>query len=249
MSVRNWLVLLCIACAFSVIVRFSLQFVPAFTIREIRVTEQKGREIPASVMDTLRQWYGKNGYAFTHAEMVRALRRDPIVESVSVKRRFSGVLDVTLRLVDARAIILCMDGDTVTDSSVVASDALIPLRSDEREVYPEDVIRVEVSDSYGRMLRRYGMDDEFRSVLGMVGSLSGNTSLITAVKYDNNSSNSFGKVVLVLEPLNVLVSIREKIDPSRLSQALDVVKEQQKGVMPGKYPIRYDVYDSGLVRR
>lgn len=250
MNVRRLLLVLCLFGVLILIVRFSLQFIPAFVIREIRVTENPaGYSIPASAVRVMQSWNGKNAFSFTRAEMERALSSDPLILKAQVRRRGAGVVAVSLRIREADAVILCTKEGQVVDSLVVTDTGILPLAEDERDVYPERVVRVEVSDSYGQMMRHYGVDDAFRSVLAMVGSISGDTSLITTVKYDNNSSNSFGNVVLVLEPLNALVSVREKIDASRLSQALEVVKREQVGSIPSREPTCYDVYGSGMVRR
>jgi len=239
-----------LAVVIGLVIRFSLQFIPAFTIKEVRIAEETGRGVPASVIGVVKPLYGKNSYGFVLAELQKDILKDPVVKQVKVKRSLPAGLEVSLAVKEARAVLLAIKEDGSNDAYIVTTGwDFLPLGKADSDVYGQDVVRIEITPTYASMLKRYGVDGKFRSVLSMVGSLSDETSLITMVKYDNNSSNSLGKVVLVLAPLNAQISIREEVDALHLSQAIAVVKAEQAGQVPTKDPTRYDVYDSGLVRR
>lgn len=227
------------------IIRFSLQYIPSLKVDSVMASVNGGGTIPTGTMSVLKSLYGKPIYSFTISSLEHAISDDPLVDTVQVKRRLPKTVEVIVILRRADAILVDEGGA----SYVVSGKDLIAMDKMDGAVYPESVLRIVVSSSYAAFLRKYGVDDSFHHILSLVAQISDETSLITTVKYDNNSSNSFGNVVLVLEPLNALVSVREKIDASRLSQALEVVKREQVGSIPSREPTRYDVYGSGMVRR
>jgi len=94
------------------------------------------------------------------------------------------------------------------------------------------------------------VDDELVKVVRYLASLQGNMSLITMVKYDNNSSNRLGRVVLQLASLHAEVCIREEVTPELMRKAIDVVAREERGLLHlDNEWTRYDVYASGIVRR
>ena len=118
---------------------------------------------------------------------------------------------------------------------------------------PKPVMRVtiEVPPFYARMMVRYGVDDSFLQVMELAKSLEGKTTLITTIKYDNNSSNSFGKMVLELSSLNAQIWVREPVGAAQVSAAVLLVQEDQKDALSflSSQARRYDLYREGLVRR
>jgi hypothetical protein len=70
------------------------------------------------------------------------------------------------------------------------------------------------------MMVRYGVDDSFLQVMELAKSLEGKTTLITTIKYDNNSSNSFGKMILELSSLNAQIWVREPVGAAQVSAAV-----------------------------
>ncbi|HBO36306.1 MAG TPA: hypothetical protein DD633_07065, partial [Sphaerochaeta sp.] len=127
-----------------------------------------------------------------------------------------------------------------------------------RKLHPDDVsawqkvvVTIEVPASYAHMMATYSVDDSFLHVMQLATSLEGKTTLITKIKYDNNSSNSFGKMVLELSSLNAQIWVREPVGTPQIHAAVSLVLQDQKDSLSflSSEARRYDLYREGLVRR
>ena len=100
-------------------------------------------------------------------------------------------------------------------------------------------------------MERYGTDSVFDSVMALTRGLSGESSLITRIKYDNNSSNSFGKMVLDLPSLHAQLWVREPVDPKHVQTALYWIEQDRKEDLSflSSSIQRFDLYKEALVRR
>ncbi|WP_320130754.1 hypothetical protein, partial [uncultured Sphaerochaeta sp.] len=108
-----------------------------------------------------------------------------------------------------------------------------------------------VPQRYATMLQEYGTDETFLKVMELASSLDGDSSLITRIKYDNNSSNSFGKMVLEFSSINAQLWVREPVSTERIASAVALVVEDSENSLSflSTGPLRYDLYKSAMVRR
>lgn len=228
------------------IIRFSLQYIPSLKVDSVMASVNGGGTIPTGTMSVLKSLYGKPIYSFTISSLEHAISDDPLVDTVQVKRRLPKTVEVIVILRRADAILVDEGGA----SYVVSGKDLIAMDKMDGAVYPESVLRIVVSSSYAAFLRKYGVDDSFHHILSLVAQISDETSLITTVKYDNNSNDGFGNIVLELAGVHARLSVREDVSSVVLKKALEVVVAEQKGSisLKGEY-VSYDVYAGGLVRR
>lgn len=228
------------------IVRFSLQFIPSWKISKVTAVVDGGGTVPYSTLEILKTLYGKPLYGFFRGNLSHHLEENPLVVKASVKRKLPDTLSVRLALLEADAVII----DGSHHLYVLHQGKLVDLSLEDSALYPKEVIRVEVSDSYADLLLRYGADKPFLSALEMLATLSQETSLITSIKYDNNRNDGFGNVVLEIDSLHARLAVREKVTSSQVAKAIEVVKSDRKGTISLKGDsVRYDLYASGLVRR
>jgi hypothetical protein len=112
-------------------------------------------------------------------------------------------------------------------------------------------LSIEVPLEYALLMERYGTDSAFATVVELGRDLGGEASLITRIKYDNNSSNSFGKMVLDLPTLNAQLWVREPVNPEQIRTALYWIEQDQKESLSflSSTLQRYDLYKEALVRR
>jgi len=108
-----------------------------------------------------------------------------------------------------------------------------------------------VPSSYAQMLLTYGLDRSFQQVMDLANSLGEKTTLITSIKYDNNSSNSFGKMVLEISSLNARIWVREPVGVAQIQAAVALAQQDQQDTLSflSSEDKRYDLYREGLVRR
>ncbi|MFA6844202.1 MAG: hypothetical protein WCR02_00595 [Sphaerochaetaceae bacterium] len=235
--------------ALCILVRFSLQFIPSLTIDEVVLFVDDNMGIPYKCKEEFRNLYHTPLFGFDKYALIQKLEREGVVGQVKIKRILPSKIRVDITLQKAEAVLVAVDQNQIKKEYLVYDGKLYDLCEEDWDIYQQKVVKIQVPLSYALIIREYGLDDSFRSVLGMVYSLSGNSSLITMVKYDNNSSNSLGKMVLELASLNAQIFVREEVSATRIAQAIEVVKAEQEKASFLETTKRYDLYTTALVRR
>ncbi len=225
----------------------SLQAIPRFNLQAVQVSVDGGsRTVPVEVKEYLASLVGTSLFALNLSREEGVLLDMGIVESAKLRRRLPSTLDAKLTLIDTPSVIV-----TETQAYVVRDTALVLLRPEDVSAWQAVAITIEVPSSYAQLLSTYGLDSAFHQVMELARSLGGKTTLITRIKYDNNSSNSFGKMVLELSSLDAQIWVREPVEVAHVQAAVALVEEDQQDSLSflSSGMKRYDLYREGLVRR
>ncbi len=229
---------------------YTLKYIPAFVVNQVLLQEEQGRALPKGVMEVLASQKGKPLFGETKGELSKALSQEPLIARFSISRKLPDKFSVKVSLRPLEAILVVAEGDVTQKLMGLEGKSLYPIGMADRDIYPDSVVRIVITPSYAAMIEGYGVDDGLVNVVRYLGSLQGNMSLITMVKYDNNSSNRLGRVVLQLASLHAEVCIREEVTPELMRKAIDVVAREERGLLHlDNEWTRYDVYASGIVRR
>lgn len=226
-----------------------LRSIPAFNLQTVQITVEGGtEEVPYEAKQYFASLAGTSLFSINLAARIQELETITGIQQVKLVRKLPSSLLVTLRLSDAPAVIVEEGGSQVY---LVEDLHLKALHSDDAAAWQRVLVTIEVPSSYARMMVRYGVDDSFLQVMELAKSLEGKTTLITKIKYDNNSSNSFGKMVLELSSLNAQIWVREPVGAPLVSAAVLLVQQDQKDALSflSSQARRYDLYREGLVRR
>lgn len=226
-----------------------LRSIPAFNLRTVQIVAQGGsKEVPLEARELLSILVGESLFGIPMAKYTRSLAAITGIHSAKLVQKLPDTLLVTLTLIDASAVVL--EEDTQM-AYLVDNLHLKALHPADLAAWQEVAATIEVPSSYARMMVHYGVDDSFHQVLELARSFEGKTTLITKVKYDNNSSNSFGKMVLELSSLNAQIWVREPVGVAQVRAAVSLVQQDRKDMLSflSSESRRYDLYREGLVRR
>ena len=201
-------------------------------------------------MTELQELSGKPLFGNTKGNLEKQISSHPLVDTFTVRRKLPNMLKVGLKLKDMSAILRVVEGDEEAALIGVSGDKLVPIALEDRDVYPDSVLRVTITSAYAAFLDVYGVDSGLTETIRFLDAMEGDTSLITTVKLDNNRIDRLGKVTLELASLHAQVCVREEVAPDVLKKAIDVVVEAERSALhlDGLWT-RYDLYASGLVRR
>ncbi|MDY0289480.1 MAG: FtsQ-type POTRA domain-containing protein [Sphaerochaeta sp.] len=232
---------------------YSLSHVPSLYIDTVQLTVvPEGMQSPASLRGALATYRGKSLVSLSLNRVRRELEALALVESVRVKRAFPSTLLVEATLVETPALVLAKDGeDETVFIYLLREGSLLPLGREDWALFDAHALKVEIPLGYAVMMEKYGVDALFGEVMELAASLEGNSTLITRIKYDNNSSNSFGKMVLELSALHAQIWLREPVTADQVTQAIHLVQEDQRESLSflREQTIRYDLYKGAMVRR
>lgn len=226
-----------------------LQSIPAFNLRTVQITVEGGSgEVPVEAKQQLASLVGVSLFSINMMKQKRALTDITGIQKADLRRKPPSTLQATLHLFDASAVIREKDGG---QAYLVEDHHLRKLHPDDVSAWQKVVVTIEVPASYAHMMATYSVDDSFLHVMQLATSLEGKTTLITKIKYDNNSSNSFGKMVLELSSLNAQIWVREPVGAPQIHAAVSLVLQDQKDSLSflSSEARRYDLYREGLVRR
>ncbi|HPE92508.1 MAG: cell division protein FtsQ/DivIB [Sphaerochaeta sp.] len=226
-----------------------LQSIPAFNLRTVQITVEGGSgEVPVEAKQQLASLVGVSLFSINMMKQKRALTDITGIQKADLRRKPPSTLQATLHLFDASAVIREEDGG---QAYLVEDHHLRKLHPDDVSAWQKVVVTIEVPASYAHMMATYSVDDSFLHVMQLATSLEGKTTLITKIKYDNNSSNSFGKMVLELSSLNAQIWVREPVGAPQIHAAVSLVLQDQKDSLSflSSEARRYDLYREGLVRR
>ncbi|MCK9599944.1 MAG: hypothetical protein M0R06_12945 [Sphaerochaeta sp.] len=226
-----------------------LQSIPAFNLRTVQITVEGGSgEVPVEAKQQLASLVGVSLFSINMMKQKRALTDITGIQKADLRRKPPSTLQATVHLFDASAVIREEDGG---QAYLVEDHHLRKLHPDDVSAWQKVVVTIEVPASYAHMMATYSVDDSFLHVMQLATSLEGKTTLITKIKYDNNSSNSFGKMVLELSSLNAQIWVREPVGAPQIHAAVSLVLQDQKDSLSflSSEARRYDLYREGLVRR
>ncbi|MFA5447714.1 MAG: FtsQ-type POTRA domain-containing protein [Sphaerochaeta sp.] len=222
---------------------------PAYTVRQVAITVSGGPEaIPEQARQLLSTQVGTQLLRLRTGEIASQLKTLATIEDVQVGRRFPNTLTAHLDLVESPVVIHASDEDVYY---LIKEGKLVGLSKADAALYTKSAVTVEIPASYAQMMVRWGVDRLFGQVVELARDLDSESSLITRVKYDNNSSNSFGKMVLELSSLNAQIWVREPVGAARVEAAVALVQKDRADSLYFLDPEtkRYDLYRQGLVRR
>ncbi len=222
---------------------------PAYTVRQVAITVSGGPEaIPEQARQLLSTQVGTQLLRLRTGEIASQLRTLATIEDVQIGRRFPNTLTAHLDLVESPVVIHASDEDVYY---LIKEGKLVGLSKADAALYTKSAVTVEIPASYAQMMVRWGVDRLFGQVVELARDLDSESSLITRVKYDNNSSNSFGKMVLELSSLNAQIWVREPVGAARVEAAVALVQKDRADSLYFLDPEtkRYDLYRQGLVRR
>ncbi len=232
---------------------FSLSHVPSLYIDSVMLSiTDEHLATPYALKSALSQYRGKSLVSLSLKRVRKDLESLALVDSVRLKRKFPSTLLVETTLVGTPALVHAKNAEEQTVAVYVLRDAsLLSLQREDWSLFEDHVLKVEIPLGYATMMEKYGVDAAFGEVMELAASLEGNSTLITRIKYDNNSSNSFGKMVLELSALHAQIWLREPVSAAQVTQAIQLVQEDQKESLSflKEQMMRYDLYKGAMVRR
>lgn len=204
---------------------------------------------PESAVSLMRTAVGRNRFALDEDYYEKTLEENPLIADAEIRYEFPAAMKVTLT----------RSGETVLLSDG-SSYYLLDSEGRPREVAAEDCAAyagelcvVEISASYLDYLRANGPGPGFEAALDLIAqSARENGSLISWMKYDNNSGDGFGQIVLGLDSLGSELHVRERVSAKRLGDSLRVIMADVGGDPAGLVsiaPTRWDLYSGALVKR
>jgi len=231
----------------------SLSHVPSLYIDSVMLSiTDEGMATPYALKSALTQYRGRSLVSLSLRKVKRELQSLALVESVSVRRKFPSTLLVGATLVDIPVLVHAKNAEDQTVAVyVLRGSSLLPLQKEDWTLFEEHVLKVEIPLGYATLMEKYGIDVAFGEVMELAASLEGKSTLITRIKYDNNSSNSFGKMVLELSALHAQIWLREPVSTAQVIKAIQLVREDQReslSFLRGQM-MRYDLYQGAMVRR
>ncbi len=227
----------------------TLRSLPQFKITTIQVAAESGSgKVPVSLKESLASFVGLSLFELDLYRLERDLGEYPTVSSVQLQRKFPSSLLATIFLIASSALVQTSDGK---ETYLVDGTSLVRIPEEDIGAWKQELVTIEVPNSYAQMLSSYGLDRSFHQVMELANSLEEKTTLITSIKYDNNSSNSFGKMVLEISSLNAQIWVRESVGAAQIQAAVALVQQDQKDILSflSSDKKRYDLYREGLVRR
>ncbi len=231
----------------------ALSHVPYLYVDSIQLTiTGEGSKPPHALKSTLSSFRGKSLVSLWPRKVTRELEGLALVESARVKKSFPSTLVVETTLVATPALVRGLGSEEeLLGAYVVRGSSLLPLLPEDWSLFEKSTLVVEIPIVYAQAMEKYGIDALFSEVMELVASLEGNSTLITRIKYDNNSSNSFGKMILELATLRAQIWLWESVSSDQVSQAIQLVQEDQRQSLSflSSQTKRYDLYQGAMVRR
>ncbi|MHC1693233.1 MAG: hypothetical protein AB9828_09425 [Sphaerochaetaceae bacterium] len=258
-SFRKRLVWGVILLAFLGLIWYALRFIPMFYITEVKMDSTGGfTGVPSRITTLMNSHKGESLFSIDSHALELELEKSAVVVQAQVHKLFPTVLCAQLVIESPKAIVAAVDDDDKVISIYLAKDnELKEMPFEDFILFGNRVFVVQVSPSYAQYLVKYGLDSGIREVVRLAGdmgqSTDGNYNLITKIKYDNNSSNNFGRMVLYLPSCNAQLWIREPVESAHLHDAIQLIllengKDGTRNIaLRGER--RYDLYATSLVGR
>lgn len=251
-------ILLLLAVVVILLAWYSLRYIPYFDVQKVVVTTNGADwQVPMAANRIAGPLKGLSQFELRLSELEKRFEQLPVVQRATVRRDMPDTLVVELELVVPQALVSAVDADGVSlGVYLVKNDRLLVLPDEDHALYGDTVFTIEVPPEYAAVLTRYGLDDGFRTVLALAAELRASAdtrnALITKIKYDNNSSNNFGRMVLELPSRNAQLWVREPVSAQLIAKSIAlIVQDEAKDTLRfmEQAPKRYDLYADAMVRR
>jgi hypothetical protein len=238
---------------------YALRYIPYFDISAVQVSASGGfSTVPPRLSLYLQKYMDTSLFALNARALERELESLAVVAEAKVTRRLPGTVSIQLTIEDPKMLIASVDDDDVVKGFFLVKDsALHAMQLEDFLLYGNRIFVVQVSPAYADHMVEYGLDIGIREVVrivsGMGSAEDGNYNLITKIKYDNNSSNNFGRMVLYLPSFNASIWIREPVTVARVHEAVRLIafehgNDKTRNIaLRGE--LRYDLYANSLVSR
>jgi len=256
---RMVLSLLVVGLVVVALVSYTLRFIPFFDITSIKATAIGGfNALPQRSAVLLAAMDSTSLFAFNPRHVERELEKSAVVKEAQVRRILPSTLSIKLSIESPGMLIAAVDDqDKVSGIFMVKQGELREIPFEDFQLFGNKVFVVQVSPAYASYLATYGLDDGIRQVVQLANDMGidedSNYNLITKIKYDNNSSNNFGRMVLYLPSCNAQLWIREPVSVFRLHEAVRLIefehdRDKTRNIAL-KGELRYDLYANSLVSR
>ncbi len=207
------LFVLILLCAAAVAVS-NLSF---FDIKNVRFTSSGPvTGIPVQVQRQLTGLTGRNLYSFNAGKLKANLEDCEGVSSALIEKYYPSDLLVHVEFENYRVRFR-----TETSFYCSTDEKLTQVSEELFNLYSELPV-VEIADSYAAFIAKWGMEEGFAQMVALVGGIQ-SKSLITNIKYANNNSNKFGRVVMTIPSLNAELFIEDPITVERLEEVLEQI--------------------------
>ncbi len=251
-------ILLLLAVVVVLLAWYSLRYIPYFDIQRVVVTtNQSAWQVPLAANRIAGPLKGLSQFELKLSDLEKRFEQLPVVQRAAVSRDMPDTLVVELELVVPQALVSAVDGEGASlGTYLVKNDRLLALPDEDRTLYGDTVFTIEVPSEYAAVLTRYGLDDGFRTVLSLAAELRASAdsrnALITKIKYDNNSSNNFGRMVLELPSFDAQLWVREPVSAQLIAKSIALIVQDEANDalrFMEQAPKRYDLYADAMVRR
>lgn len=223
---------------------FAARNLSYFDVMEVNVTVtgQSGT-MNSDLIRLQNRLKGMNIFEISVSNIKNTIKGYESVTSVSVQRYFPSTINIDVVYQDYR-IRAYSESEIGRVYYLADSSSMHETDEDTFNLYSQ-LPAVELNTAYAVLIDKWGYDQGFYQMLELASSVSSN-NLITDIKYDNNNSNEFGLIEMVLSSMNTLLYVREPVTPSRLSEALELIVQKHEG---SAERVRYDLYSTALVKR
>ncbi|MCK9548469.1 MAG: FtsQ-type POTRA domain-containing protein, partial [Sphaerochaeta sp.] len=178
-----------------------------YTVKQVVITtEGEGEAVSCEAKALLSTLVGKPLMRLSPSKEAARLRELATVEEATVRRTLPDTIRVHLTGTESLVVVHSSDDGSFY---LIKEGRLVETGQEDASSYQQRVMTIEVPSCYAHVMVRWGVDELFGQVIELTHSLGSESSLITRVKYDNNSSNSFGKMVLELSSLHAQIWVRE----------------------------------------
>lgn len=230
-----------------IIAAYAVRYMTVFNIDTISV--QGMTNVPQSVSILLASCYGINRFTLDEKNIERQIESNPRIKECVIRYTEFNNMEVTLVQSDEKCMLF--DGN----SYYLISDGNRPvlLEKSDCDALAGELCVVEVSSRFIDYLRSFSVPPSFRQILELISEVSlENSSLISHIKYDNNTGDGFGQIVLSLDSLYSELYVREQVSKNRISDSIRVIQESTAEDPAGRIlfmPQHWDLYSDALVRR
>ena len=238
---------------------YTLRFIPIFDISTIKATAEGGTNVvPSQIAALLGNLHATSLFALDPRRLERDLEASAVVAEAHVRRSLPATVSVRLTMESPGMLIAAVDdADVVKGIFLVKQGGMIEMPFEDYLLFGNKVFVVQVSPAYADHLVKYGLDNGIQEVVRLANGMGidedGNYNLITKIKYDNNSNDNFGRMVLYLPSCNAQLWIREPVSVSRLHEAVRLIESEhdrdRTRNIALKGELRYDLYATSLVSR
>lgn len=226
-------------------VYMGLRNIDLFNVEEIEISVSGPvTTVSADMQRIISPLKGKNIFEVNTRTLKNTLSAFDGVKEVKVSRYYPGklIIDVCYNDISLKAYSVG-DGNAVS-YYFIHDNSLEEISAETWESF-DQLGSVELNPAFAQMTLKWGADEGFVSMVSLAEHLASN-NLITSIKYDNNNGNAFGRLVVDLSALNVVLYVRELVSEQRLDEALAVIGTQfsTSGAV-----VIYDLYANTLVKR